>query len=560
MKKFMSMLVMVCMMIAFMPITGMMGLAYGEDAGASVRTKPLNFTEIPDENNQPRWKTGCIQNGSDWINDNEGWTWNTASNTLTLDGVNFKLSGDISSLGAAAILMPAGSTIVLKGDNHIEVDENLWANGLYLAGNCSIVGAGSLNIEMYNCGYKGIAAWASAYSDEDKNFVVSVGNAQSAPEINVNMKMENEAITAVEFSTGTLQINNGFFNVQTNNTTLTKNNMGIKVDNIIVGENAVVNVNVGSGRTVAGFVFEEMTVKGNVKVTTGKGDKMSAGLYTDEAMCLYVVGDGIIQYSGQKQVNPVTVLDSNGQQAQIDSSLALYLISANSPNKWYITNGKQTIVPVIDSESGTIWAYFTYIEQTAAEPVIISAKPYKASTFSVKANLTTKFSKTGGYNDVKVSWTKHDKATAYKVYYKKGTATKYTYLTKVAGTSYSKKDLASGAKYTFKVVPVKGTTSYGYKTATVYTLKKLATPTVTKTGTKVKVKWVNIEGETGYQISKSTKKTGTNIVSTYVTTKGSYKVINATKGKTYYYKVRAYKTVGTTKIYGPWSAVKAFKR
>ena len=52
-------------------------------------------------------------------------------------------------------------------------------------------------------------------------------------------------------------------------------------------------------------------------------------------------------------------------------------------------------------------------------------------------------------------------------------------------------------------------------------------------------------------------------VSSYKTTK-SYLNISAKKGKTYYYKVRAYKKVtvdGETKtIYAPWSKVKSFKR
>ena len=81
-----------------------------------------------------------------------------------------------------------------------------------------------------------------------------------------------------------------------------------------------------------------------------------------------------------------------------------------------------------------------------------------------------------------------------------------------------------------------------------------------KSSSKVKVSWINISGETGYQISKSTKKSGTNIVSTYKTTSGTYKKVSATKGKNYYYKVRAYKVVNGKKIYGPWSSVKLFKR
>ena len=98
------------------------------------------------------------------------------------------------------------------------------------------------------------------------------------------------------------------------------------------------------------------------------------------------------------------------------------------------------------------------------------------------------------------------------------------------------------------------------KTASIYTLKKLSTPRVSKSSSKVKVSWTNISGETGYQISRSTKKTGTNIVATYKTTSGTSKTISAAKGKTYYYKVRADKEVGGQKIYGPWSSVKSYKR
>ena len=76
---------------------------------------------------------------------------------------------------------------------------------------------------------------------------------------------------------------------------------------------------------------------------------------------------------------------------------------------------------------------------------------------------------------------------------------------------------------------------------------------------KTKVKWKDIPGQSGYQISKSTKKTGTNIVSTYKTTGGTSKKLDAKTHKTYYYKVRAYKVVGDKKIYGPWSDVKAYK-
>ena len=90
----------------------------------------------------------------------------------------------------------------------------------------------------------------------------------------------------------------------------------------------------------------------------------------------------------------------------------------------------------------------------------------------------------------------------------------------------------------------------------IYTLKKLSAPVITGTVPGiVMVEWENIEGESGYQISKSTSKSKTNIVSTYATTTEDSKEISAKKDKTYYYKVRAYKKVGSKKVYGPWSDV-----
>ena len=172
-----------------------------------------------------------------------------------------------------------------------------------------------------------------------------------------------------------------------------------------------------------------------------------------------------------------------------------------------------------------------------------------------------------GPSSVKFSWNKATGASGYYVYYKKSTAKSYTYLMKTTGTYVKKSGLTNGVKYYFKVVPYyyssSNKASYksdGYRTDSIYTLKKVSTPKIYKSGTKVKVKWENISGESGYQISKSTKKTGTSIVSTYQTTTGTYRIIDAKKGQTYYYKVRAYKVVDGKRIYGQWSNVKAYKR
>lgn len=170
-----------------------------------------------------------------------------------------------------------------------------------------------------------------------------------------------------------------------------------------------------------------------------------------------------------------------------------------------------------------------------------------------------------GHDDVKLSWKKSTGANQYRIYYKKSSDKSYTYLTKTTKNTYSKANLTDGAKYTFKVVPcytvdgevvAQGTS----KTVSIYTLKKLNAPKISKvSSSQVKVTWNNISGESGYQISRSASKTKTENVVTVTTTKGTSKNISVTKGKTYYYKVRAYKTVDGKKIYSPWSAVTSYK-
>jgi len=187
----------------------------------------------------------------------------------------------------------------------------------------------------------------------------------------------------------------------------------------------------------------------------------------------------------------------------------------------------------------------------------------KNKPINVKANLRA--AKTTGFDDIKVTWQPVPGATSYRVYYKKASASAYKYYKKVSSgdsTTLTLTDMAKGTKYNIKVIAygVQSSKSSFSAIKSVTTQKKVTQNKVKKyNSSKVKLSWVNISGETGYQISKSTKKNGINVVKTVKSASAKSTTMKVKKGKTYYYKVRPYKLVNGVKVCGPWSVVRSYK-
>ncbi len=78
---------------------------------------------------------------------------------------------------------------------------------------------------------------------------------------------------------------------------------------------------------------------------------------------------------------------------------------------------------------------------------------------------------------------------------------------------------------------------------------------------KAKLSWKKITSASGYQISRALKEKGTYKVVKTTTSGSTVKYINKSlkSKKTYYYKVRAYKTVNGEKYYGKWSKIQRIK-
>jgi len=123
-------------------------------------------------------------------------------------------------------------------------------------------------------------------------------------------------------------------------------------------------------------------------------------------------------------------------------------------------------------------------------------------------------------------------------------------------------------KYTYKIRPYKtvsGTTYYGaYSSAKgLYRLAKTSISSAKATASKkVTIQWKKNAAATGYQLQYSTSSSFSSGVKTVKITSASTlkKVVSGlTKGKTYYFRVRSYKTVSGKTYYSSWSVKKSVK-
>ena len=169
---------------------------------------------------------------------------------------------------------------------------------------------------------------------------------------------------------------------------------------------------------------------------------------------------------------------------------------------------------------------------------------------------------------IKLTWDKASKASGYYIYRSKSKDGNYKKIATVTG--YSKnyytdyKNLSSGEVYYYKIRSYKKINSkyyYGYYSDVYTASTKCSKPSIVVTSPKtknIKVSWKKINGADGYAVYRATSKNGTYLLNETVISGStlSYTNTGLIKGKTYYYKVKAYKIVNGKKIYSDYSSVK----
>ena len=162
------------------------------------------------------------------------------------------------------------------------------------------------------------------------------------------------------------------------------------------------------------------------------------------------------------------------------------------------------------------------------------------------------------YNTVTISWASVKGADGGYQVDRSTDGKKWTTLTKsTKSTSYTDKKLTTGKTYYYRVRAIdrgifKDTNSdWSSKVTAKPVPAKVKTIKSSPSHDSVKLSWSKVSGASGYEIQVYSSKKWK---SYKTTTKTSLTISNLTLGKTYQYRVRAYKTVSKKKVYGDFSS------
>ena len=333
----------------------------------------------------------------------------------------------------------------------------------------------------------------------------------------------------------------------------------------------------------------------NADTTTYTDSGRTSGCYYKYKIRAYKVVDGVKVYSEESNIVKATAkpqapalkagtIDSDSISMSWNaigraSGYEVYRKDANSEDYKLVKDLNATTYTDKGLAKGTEYSY-----KVKSYRVVDGVKVYSEDSNSISAKIKDSFKlnlEKTTRNSVEFSWDKIKDATGYEILRYSTASKKYVVISDIDFDKLSDEDREASEEsevYSYLDQGRTSATIYKYQVKAynkvdgkkVYLkesekLKATTTPltpnvTVKSSSKKTaRLTWKNCSTRaTGYKVYMATSKNGTyKLVKT--TTAKSFTKYYLTSGKTYYFKVRAYRTVDGTNIYGDYSTIKSIR-
>ena len=316
---------------------------------------------------------------------------------------------------------------------------------------------------------------------------------------------------------------------------------------------------IGNGAFASCQSLTNVTIPSGV-TTIGESAFMSCGSLTNIIIPSSIVSIGKSAFSSCYQLKEVTISEGVKNIGAFAFSHCKNLTKVKIPSS--VTNMGDDIF--FNNNNIVILCY----KGTAGEEYAKKYYNYRFCTYEIiPGKVTGVINKTQDTKTITVKWSKVSGTTGYVLEKYDTSKKKYVTVKDLKGTSHKVTGLKAGTTYKFRVrayVTVGGKKYYGAYSATSSLTTKTATPKISKLtagSKKATVNWKKVTGATGYEVYMSTKKgSGYKKIKTVTNSKTvKYTKTKLTRKKTYYFKIRTYRTVNGKKVYSSYSSVKSIK-
>lgn len=379
-RKLMAIFFTFCMMISLMPIS-----VFGE--GAATETADLTAAD---------GGAAALTLLNEAKTGSEDSTWDSASKTLTLKGINFTTSA------TTALKLPDGTTIILADGTENQIkggDATVETTGSYNTKIfiCGIDAQGSLNIKGESSGTGKLSVTSGTHNNTGDAWTYSVGILASG---NLNIQSGTVTTTAGKASCGDCAFSYGIEMKEGNSLSVTGGTL-----NAIGGDSVDTGDQSGERKSFSGGVETyrgDVSISGNAKlntkcVSTMDGEGLAYGiyalvgsvnvsdnaeLYADATRTIYISNGNLKQTGGK-----ITAVHKGDTGYSLDVELSTY---ENANNLGSVGN-IEVSGGTLETVNGGVYMSSSYAKDTQSNFVVTGGTVKTNSVYGVN-----KFSVSGG--------------------------------------------------------------------------------------------------------------------------------------------------------------------